>query len=331
VNNENITKNDHMLNNADIGTYDTTADKMNAKSTAKICSQNVIDLLSEHVLGSEGTCAYLQLMRYLHDAFIEPSTSSLDRLYKAFYGLIFVRVWRNNLQKNESCFFISNQLWTCLELNVAFLYYLVKKGLGHLILVWSSQPCEEMFRTLRSLTSHNLTQINFNFLEAMQKLNRIEKIQEVAFELKDEFILEENLKLKSDVVKKHNISISHPTIHECHSEISRAYDDVIKTCEGLNMKKLFPCNPDKFLKKPPKRNLVNPSENVDESLSSNDEDDDEDFNDEVETVELEDVENIEVNERKIIKAKNIYFLDEDSSIFKKLLIVKINITRKFFL
>jgi hypothetical protein len=311
VNNENISKNDHLLNKSDIGTHDQSADKMNAKSTEKICSQKVIELLKQHVVGSEGTAAYLQIMRYLFDAFLEPTSTPLDRLYKAFVALIFIRVWRNNLEKKDSDFFITTQLWTCLELNCAFLYDLVVNGNGHLILVWNSQTCEETFRTLRSMTTHNLTQINFNLLEAFQKINRIEKIQELSHDLRDTFILEENLKLKSDVQSQLKIPISSPTLEECHFAISKAEKDAILICKNLQMKKLFPCNPEQYMKQ-------KKSKNARQVHQEDDGDDDEEEQEDLEIPEpitLDgNVDNLTYAEKKILKVKNLHFLDEISGI-----------------
>jgi hypothetical protein len=310
LNNENVSKNDHMLNNTDVGTFDSTTDKMNANSTQKICNQKVIELLKNHVAGSEGTAAYLQIMRFLYDAFIEPTTAPIDRLQKAFQALIFVRIWRNNLERKESSLFITNQLWTCLELNVAFLYDLVIQGKGHLVLVWNSQPCEETFRTLRSMTSHSLTEINFTFLESMEKLNRVEKVQELAHELRDIFVLEENLKLKSDVISQQKISVASPSLDECHATILKAHQNAIEMCKSLNMKKLVPCNPASFMRHSKKKNV---SHQQDEEEDEDEEEEEIDSLERAENLVLEeDIQITETNQKKIVKVKNLRFLDETS-------------------
>lgn len=312
VKNPNVSKNDHNLNASDIGTYDPSADKMNQKSSEKICQQSVIDLLERYVDGSDGTGAFLKVMQNIYNAFLNPTTTPLQRLYCAFFSLIFLRIWRNNLSKKESECFVSSNVWSSLELNSVFLYQLTLQGNGHLVLVWNSQPCEEFFRQLRSMTSHNLTQINFNFLESLQKINRIEKINELVYDLKDVFDLEENLKMKSDAKEESQIPIYFPTQQECSDSISAALKDAIELCRNLGMKKLECCDPDKFLKNTniePNEVQCHVEERTGESFVAPDY-----------VCPPESITSTEIalcsHEKKIIKIKNFYLIDEPSSKFE---------------
>lgn len=303
LNNPHISKNDHLLNNSDIGTFDSSKDKMNSRSTEKICEQFVIDLLKEHVEGSQGTAAYLQIMRNIHNAFINPTITPLERLYNAFFSLVFTRVWRENTKNGDSTNFITNNIWACLEINCAFLYDLVKSGNGHLVIVWNSQACEELFRTIRSMASHNLTQINFNMLEFLEKINRFEKVQSLSFELRDIFNLEENIKMKSDSSTV-NVPKYHPTLGECHDIISKAKEDALKLCEELKMKKLRECDPELFFRDSPtepediEEHLINATgsglaQPTEVTLEGN-------------------IQFVSQSGKSIIKIKNLFFLDEES-------------------
>ncbi|KAL7046017.1 hypothetical protein ACKWTF_002443 [Chironomus riparius] len=198
VNHKDISKNDHCLTISDVDSNDSTRDKMNTQSTRKICSSNIIDLLRCKISGSEGTCAYLQLILSIYKAYIEKETDPLNRLYHAYYAVSFIRRWRTDLD-NKSCGdFLTSNVWTCVELNFVFLLSLILKGLGHIMIIWNSQPCEELFRTWRSLSSFGLTEINFSSLEVLEKINRIQILHDIAFDLRENFVLPENEKIKSD-------------------------------------------------------------------------------------------------------------------------------------
>lgn len=247
VNNPNVSKNDHLLSNQDIGTFDTTKDKMNTTSTRKICEPQVIELLKV-VPGSEGTVAYLQIMRAIYDAFIDPEKNDMERLYSGFWALSMIRRWRNNIEVGSREMFITNVNWACLELNVAYLYEMVKKGKGKFIIIWNSQYCEETFRTLRAMTPSGLTQINFTLMEALERLCRVQKMHEIATELKDIFTFPENIKMKSDISKNSVIRTEPPSLASCHATILKAHKDARALCKALGMNNLEECNPENFFK-----------------------------------------------------------------------------------
>jgi hypothetical protein len=246
---ENVSKDKHFLTHTDVSGSDQSRDKMNFDSTRKIAKDAVIDLLQEHVKGSEGTVSYLKLIRSVIRAYIDVDTPPLIRLFNAYYGVSFVRRWRNDIQGAAFDNFVTSNIWTCMELNFSFLLDLVLKGNSHLILIWNSQTCEELFRSLRSLTSFGLTEINFTLLEALEKINRVKKIHDIAFELRDTFELSENVKKKSDILLQNSIVENKPSIEACREILNEASQEAEEECKLLKMTNFSEVNPQKYLKK----------------------------------------------------------------------------------
>ena len=95
-----------------------------------------------------------------------------------------------------------------MEINYAFILNSVMKGVGHFAIIWNLQTCEELFRTLRSLTSSGLTEINFSILEALEMINRVKLIQNIAFDLRDEFQLTENITSNTSELMRYESAFS---------------------------------------------------------------------------------------------------------------------------
>lgn len=162
-------------------------DKMNFKSAQKMCSFSVINLLSA-VPASEGTIAYLQIMRSVLDAFLSQDIDISQRIYKMWFAVFFLRIWRNWIKETKECeCFISLNSYVSIELNAHSLVKLVRifRDEEHLkkdmFMSWlfSSQTCESTFRAVRSLTSTFFTAVNFSMLDILNRLNRIETINNV--------------------------------------------------------------------------------------------------------------------------------------------------------
>jgi hypothetical protein len=310
LNHPEISRYDHQLSNEDVGTFDTSKDKMNSNSTRKICEPHVIELLKK-IPGAEGTIIYLQLMRDLYDALINVETEDLERLRKGFRALSFIRIWRSNVPVGERYGFITNVNWCCVEMSIGFLYQLVLEGKGKLITIWNSQICEEAFRTLRAMGTYGLTQINFSVLEVIEKLNRVEKINEISSKYKNTFNFPEIEKLRSDL-NSLNINLTEKSSkEECHHIISESVAEAKEICRKAGMKKLELCNPEKYFKK----------SNIDESALDESFDDygdsSEDSNNE-ENLENSDLENAHLKTvassgKKVLKFKNMFFIEKECS------------------
>lgn len=90
--------------------------------------------------------------------------------------------------------FITSNTYACIELNAHALIQAIRKFRDseepELFLVWlfSSQPCEEFYATLRSMTSTFSTIVNFSILECQQRVRRADYICDSQFNLKDTII-----------------------------------------------------------------------------------------------------------------------------------------------
>lgn len=162
---EERTKDEHGITASDL-----EKDKMNFNSSMKICSERVTSLLKEHVPGSEGTVAYLTVMRNVMEAGLNESLSPLEIIYKIWHAVFFFRYWRNWLAQNPRFNldnFVSRNLYMCVEVIAHSIISIIIKFrdedcpeslLTHL---FTSQACESFFRLLRSLTTTESTVINF--------------------------------------------------------------------------------------------------------------------------------------------------------------------------
>lgn len=190
---QHVSKDKHLLTYSDIE----PKDRQNFLSAEKICSEKTIRCLSDYVPESEGTVLYLKMMRSVLNSLSDTDITSEERVYQIWYGVFFCRAWRSWLlnsrkvkiagQKKSKHFynlkdnFMSSNCFTCIELNA---HSLVKQVLGKELPskennfffpnLFDSQVCESTFRQLRSFTSTYCTVVNFNMLEI---INRIRKIQ----------------------------------------------------------------------------------------------------------------------------------------------------------
>lgn len=179
-------------------------DRQNYASFEKISTNRVLTALTKYVPDSEATVKYLKLSSDFIRAFTEPDLTPLDRVLLSWRALFFFRAWHKwiktfqsqsvkyNLDEN----FISQNAFTCLEINAYALLHLIKKfrnaNQEHLFLLglFNSQPCESTFRQFRSMTTANWTKINFSLLELLHMISRIELQNQIAyFELSDLAVL----------------------------------------------------------------------------------------------------------------------------------------------
>lgn len=194
---ENVSKDKHVLTRTDIE----PKDRQNFLSAQKTCSEKTTQCLSKYVPGSEGTVIYLNAIRNVMTAFMNYNIKSADRVYLAWYSVFFFRGWRSWLMNSEKRDpseknskkiynlkenFISSNLYTCIELNA---HALVKKILvedssddksrcdrNQIFFpnLMASQPCESTFRQVRSFTSTFSTVVNFNMLDIIHKIKKIQ-------------------------------------------------------------------------------------------------------------------------------------------------------------
>ncbi|KAK5648001.1 hypothetical protein RI129_002893 [Pyrocoelia pectoralis] len=103
--------------------------------------------------------------------------------------------------------------------------------------LFSSQPCEQIFRSTRALTSTFSTIVNFSLYEIIQRLNKIQHINNVISDLSETIIFPREA--KHGKLGKNNSSIAEinflcdKEIEEC---VMHALSDVKKDCKELKMK-----------------------------------------------------------------------------------------------
>lgn len=188
---ETYTKDKHLLIRSDL----MPEDKMNFCSAEKMCAPTVQELL-KHIPESQGTIAFLKSMNYVLTSFLDKSLTIEDRIYRIWYGVYFFRMWRYSILKNTNYNlknnFITSNAYACIELNARSLILLVKKFRDssyclrpYMFIPWhfSSQTCEELFRTTRSMTSTYSTVVNFSMNDILKRLTGIELLNSVQNDL----------------------------------------------------------------------------------------------------------------------------------------------------
>jgi hypothetical protein len=78
----------HGLTSSDLN----PRDHQNYSSCFKICRDEVFQALSS-IENSDAISIYLMLLRSITEAYIEPSTSTLDRVYHAWLSVFLSRLW----------------------------------------------------------------------------------------------------------------------------------------------------------------------------------------------------------------------------------------------
>lgn len=166
-------------------------------------------MFGEIVFFTTGVCSWKRRDSYVIKMFklhvVLPSRhfdDSAERVYKSWYGLFFFTLWRSWLTKSKcplkECF-ISSNCYFCIELNA---HSMVKQLLKlkqsdtykFMPDLQGSQPCESMFRQARSFSSTYSTVVNFNMMEFVNRLNKIQ--------------------LQSDIIKNFSEYIKFPRFEE---------------------------------------------------------------------------------------------------------------------
>ena len=172
---QNFSKDQHGMHITDID----HKDKQNFEAVMRITGKPVLKLLQQ-IPDAKGTLQYLNILRSIVDSYLDESITPLSRIYKAWYGVFFLRFWRQWLLQNKNFTiennFISLNSYYCTELNAHSLISLLRisRDNGYQFLPWlhGSQSCEQLFRTMRSMSSTFSTVINFGLLGLLRRLHR---------------------------------------------------------------------------------------------------------------------------------------------------------------
>ncbi|XP_044758739.1 uncharacterized protein LOC123316627 [Coccinella septempunctata] len=193
---EKFSKGIHFLTKSDLS----SEDKMNYESAYKMCQEPVLNLVKNGILRSNATSMYLKIMSNLIISLINKETQLSERVFRIWYSIFFLRIWRawikNHAEYTLQNNFITLNAYTCIELNGHMLIKVIKLFQAdetlatNLICPWlfSSQPCEGLFRAARSITSTYSTVINFSIKEFLDRIERITFMNFVVTDLKTKFL-----------------------------------------------------------------------------------------------------------------------------------------------
>ena len=175
-------KEQHNLRSRDLDHQD----RQNFEAILRITDNKVLNLLSEFA-DAKGTKYYLNATKSIMESYMNKTLTPLQRIEKAWYALFFFRYWRqwvlSQKEYSTDSNFISNNSYVCIELNAHALIALLIILRDHLpdlsskcYAPWllSSQPCEQTFRSARSMSNVFSTIVNFEVLGLLRRLHRLQ-------------------------------------------------------------------------------------------------------------------------------------------------------------
>lgn len=235
---DNVSKDRHLLTPHLIN----PKDRQNFASVERICSPSVISCLLEHVPDSEGTATFLKALNYSIYSFIDVAMTPSERVYKMWYAVFFFRGWRSWLLKSEKYTlkesFISANCYTCIELNGHTLVKQILKArydktYEFMPCKQGSQPCEGMFRQVRSMSSTFSTVVNCSMIDILHRIRKIQLQSDIVhnYEGKIKFPRVE----RKDKKQKDATSQLLPNEEEIITLIERAKSDLVMDMSSLNI------------------------------------------------------------------------------------------------
>lgn len=228
-------------------------DRQNFKSLQKVMMPRVLNALTEYVDESQATVMYFGIYSEITSSMLDLNISPLERVYKIWFAAYFIRIWRiwiKNMQKNQSNIkyslsdnFISPNSYACVEINAHNIIKIIRKlrclGLPELFHpnYFSSQPCEETFRQLRSMGTMNFTKINFTLLEVFHLIGRVELQNDIIYSKLAEF---DSISFPRNKINPAN-TCKHlmPADDEIRATMVTAYENAIKKATQFDMKVQF--------------------------------------------------------------------------------------------
>lgn len=177
---DNFTKDKHCLTPTILNPFD----KQNFESVLRMTDKKVTDLLIQNVVESIGTAKFLEIIRKIIDSFMDQSLKPLERVYKIWYSVFMLRLWRNFIINQKPLTlkdnFLTVNCLSCIELNAHSLIFcllqLKENELSHAFIPssYDSQPCEAMFRQVRSFTTTYSTVANCSVKEILHRISKIQ-------------------------------------------------------------------------------------------------------------------------------------------------------------
>jgi len=154
-------------------------DRQNFDAVDHLTSEAVTNLLDQ--CGCLGTKVYLKMIRYIIDSFLCKDLEPKKRIIQRWIAVFFFRYWRqwilDNSEHNLKNNFITRNAYLCAEINshclISFLLECKSVNLPFMPWLLGSQPCEQLFRATRNMSSVYSTMINFSMLGLLRRLHRI--------------------------------------------------------------------------------------------------------------------------------------------------------------
>lgn len=252
-------------------------DKQNFASVLKMCDSKVIELLKT-VNGSDATVLYLEMLKNIVFAFMDPDLTPQQRIKNIWYALFIIRIWRHYIESHKNYTlkdnFMSANCYSCIELNAHSLVLLMIKlketNRSDLFLpqLFESQPCESMFRLFRSFTSTYSTVANCSVKEALSRISKIQLQNEIMRTTSPQYIYP---RLNKKTTADNKSSPDLPTKEEIIELIKQCQHDAICKARELGLIPKRPLNDytckiiaydtEKYLGKTQLKKTLNTSEN----------------------------------------------------------------------
>lgn len=245
-------------------------DRQNYDSAVRICNEKVTELLRGQP-ESEGTRIFLQIMRNINDSFMDVSLAPLERVYKIWYSVFVLRLWREflNSKRNLSLKknFLSLNCYTCVELNahglLVSMFQFKNQNSPHLFqpTLFNSQHCESLFRQIRSISSTFSTVTNCTIKEISQRISKIQLQSDIMSRFGSKFEFPRLNRLnKCEELKVYDL----PELHEIYAQVEKSKQDATRDAIELgliqkkNVNKFdFACKIIPYSKKRQQRQTVN--------------------------------------------------------------------------
>lgn len=219
-------KDKHLLNFTDLN----PEDRQNFDSVLKICDKRIIDLLTQNIKGSNGTVMFLKIVADVIAAYMDRDLHPIERVEKMWRSVFLLRIWRHFILKRPGLTlkdnFMSANCYYCIELNahsiVHILNYLKLHNLTHLFTphLFCSQPCENFYRQLRSLSTISSTVVNFTTKEILNRISRIQLLGEISNDVGSGFVFAKSPHSSSAPGKVHTYA-EFPTEDEIMNKIQQ--------------------------------------------------------------------------------------------------------------
>lgn len=207
-----------------------------------MCHPRVTDLLVQHVKDSEATVVFLNIMRDVIDSFLDPNITPLERVRKIWQSIFIIRIWRQFIKSHKQYTlkdnFLTSNCYACLELNAHSLILCmlhlqkIKRSDLFLPLLFESQPCESMFRQIRSFSPMSSTVTNCTTKAALSIISKTQLQNQIVHETSPFFVYP---RLGNDDSTNTVNKFSLPTSNEIIGEIEKCKHNAIITAHKLGL------------------------------------------------------------------------------------------------